>query len=123
MLWLVNQETIRIRKSNHMERANNLNGNHSPFLAISARFFERSSLIKLVERLACRNYNCEKQFENMPAGTASIETSSVEVLGNGDVQLSSSLQEIHQPFITCFLFTCIRPKNDLYRVTWAASLS
>jgi hypothetical protein len=106
-----------------MERTNNPNGKHSPFLAISTRFFERESLTKLVERLACRNYNCEQQFENMAAGSTTIETSSVEVLGNGDVQLSSLSEEVHKPFITCFLFTCIRPKNDRYRLTWASSLS
>lgn len=104
-----------------MERTNNPNGH--PFLAISTRFFKGASLIKLVERLACRNYNCDKQFENMPAGSASIETSSVEVLGNGDVQLSSLSEEVSKPFVTCFLFTCIRPKNDCYRLAWVSSLS
>ncbi len=106
-----------------MEQKNNRNGDHSPFLAISTRFFERPSLTKLVERLACRNYNCDHHFNEMPAGSASIETSSVEVLANGDTFLSNLSEEVRMPFITCFLFTCVRTKNDLYRVTWASSLS
>lgn len=102
---------------------NNRNGRNPSFLVINSTLAERPLLVKLVERLACRNYNCDQQFEKVPTGSAAIETSTVEAFVNGDLNLSSPDEQVHLPFITSLLFTCIRMRGQNYKLKWISSLS
>ncbi|HET9823909.1 MAG TPA: hypothetical protein VFP87_01175, partial [Chitinophagaceae bacterium] len=55
-----------------------------------------------------------------------IETSSTETYMSGTLSfsgLTSDSTPVNLPFITSMLFTCIKSKEDCYRLLWSSSLS
>jgi hypothetical protein len=77
----------------------------------------------LVEKLACRRFDIGYGKEKMPRNFEALETSSTETYVSGTIGLSEKNEKFNIPFITSFLFTCIKGKNDSYKLTWASSLS
>jgi hypothetical protein len=92
-------------------------------LKISASIDEALLLTDLVEKLAHRRINHEYTRELMPSGWQAIETSSLEAFVSGNVNVSGEGDQINTPFVTCFLFTCVKAKKDEYTLTWSSSLS
>jgi hypothetical protein len=92
-------------------------------LNISATFDQPGLLESLVEKLACRRYDIGYGKEKVPANYTAIETSSTETFVSGTISFMDNNEEINMPFITSFLFTCTKPGNDPYKLTWSASLS
>ena len=94
-------------------------------LHISASFDQPEFVQNLVERLAYRRYELGFSKQSMPRGLKALETSSTEtyVSGTMALDLESGEERINMPFITCFLFTCIKGKTDPYQLIWSASLS
>jgi hypothetical protein len=92
-------------------------------LLISTTLDQQSLLENMVEKLACRRYDFGFGNEKMPRNFDALETSSTETYVSGTVALSDKNENINMPFITSFLFTCIKAKNDHYKLTWAASMS
>jgi hypothetical protein len=98
-------------------------------LHISASFDQPEFLQNLVERLAYRRYDLGFGNEKMPAGLKALETSSTETYVSGTIALDfdnetgDPKEHINMPFITCFLFTCIKGKTDPYQLIWSSSLS
>lgn len=94
-------------------------------LHISATFDEPEFVQNLVERLAYRRYELGYGNQKMPAGFKALETSSTEtyVSGTMDIDFDKKNQHINMPFITCFIFTCIKGKSDPYQLIWSSSLS
>lgn len=98
-------------------------------LHISATFDQPEFVQNLVERLAYRRYELGYGSEKMPGGLKALETSSTETYVSGTMALDfpadteNTEERINMPFITAFLFTCIKGKNDPYQLIWSASLS
>jgi hypothetical protein len=95
-------------------------------LHISAQFDQPEFLQNLVERLAYRRYDLGYGEQKMPPGYQALETSSNETYVSGTVSLGKEepgTENIQMPFITCFLFTCIKGKSDPYQLIWSSSLS
>ncbi len=94
-------------------------------LHISATFDEPEFVQNLVERLAYRRYDIGYSNEKMPPGFKALETSSTETYVSGTVSIETegASEKINMPFITAFLFTCIKGKSDPYQLIWSASLS
>jgi hypothetical protein len=92
-------------------------------LHISTSLDQQVLLENMVEKLACRHYDIGYGKEKMPRNFEALETSSAETYVSGTVALSDQDENINMPFITSFLFTCIKGKNDLYKLTWCTSLS
>lgn len=98
-------------------------------LHISASFDQPEFVQNLVERLAYRRYEQGYGNEKMPPGFKAVETSSTETYVTGTLALDfpaeteSGEERINMPFITCFLFTCIKGKSDPYQLIWSSSLS
>ncbi len=98
-------------------------------LHISAAFDQPEFVQNLVERLAYRRYELGFSKEKVPVGFKALETSSTETYVTGTMALDFSNTEkgceerINMPFITCFLFTCIKGKSDPYQLIWSVSLS
>ena len=95
-------------------------------LHIVASFDQPDLLNSLVEKLAWRRYS--NSSAGMVMGeTSSFDTSSTETYVSGTLGFCSETGEpgmdINMPFITRFLFTCIKEDNDNCRVTWSGSLS
>jgi hypothetical protein len=94
-------------------------------LHITASFDQPEFLQNLVEKLAYRRYETGYGNVKMPRGLRALETSSTETYVSGTVGLNTENEEeqINMPFITCFLFTCIKGKNEPYQMNWSTSLS
>ncbi len=94
-------------------------------LHISAAFDEPAFVQNLVERLAYRRYELGYSKQQIPRGLKALETSSTEtyVSGTMAIDFEDGQEHINMPFITCFLFTCIKGKSDPYQLIWSCSLS
>ncbi len=92
-------------------------------LNITATLDQPDFLENLVEKLAYRRYDIGYSNSIVPKSWKAIETSSVETYVNGIVALSGKNDQINMPFITRFLFSCIKEKDGLYHLAWSSSLS
>lgn len=93
-------------------------------LHITATFDEPAFVQNLVERLAYRRYEIGYGNEKVPRGLKAIETSSTETYVSGTLAIDMAGEEpISMPFITCFLFTCVKGKTEPYQLIWSSSLN
>ena len=93
-------------------------------LHISAFLNEPEFVQNLVERLAYRRNEIGYGNQAMPKGLKAIETSSTETYVSGTMAIDTGNDEtINMPFITSFLFTCIKGKSEPYQLIWSSSLS
>ena len=92
-------------------------------LLISASFDQPVFLENLVEKLADRHYDLGYSQEAVPKNWKAVETSSTETFVSGVVGLSDNNEIINMPFITRFLFTCVKEKKGSYKLEWSSSLS
>ncbi len=98
-------------------------------LHISAAFDQPEFVQNLVEKLAYRRYELGFSNEKMPRGFKALETSSTETYVSGTMALDfpadkeNEEERINMPFITCFLFTCIKGKTDPYQLIWSSSMN
>lgn len=93
-------------------------------LHISATFDQPEFVQNLIERLAYRRYDLGYGNEKVPNGFKALETSSTEAYVSGTLAIDAPGNDpIQMPFITCFLFTCIKGKADPYQLIWSCSLS
>lgn len=93
-------------------------------LQISAAFDQPELVQNLVERLAYRRYELGYGTQLMPRGLKALETSSTETYVSGAMAIDAGTDDIiNMPFITCFLFTCIKGKSEPYQLIWSSSLN
>lgn len=93
-------------------------------LHISAFFDEPEFVQNLVERLAYRRNELGYGNQAMPKGLKAIETSSTETYVSGTMAIDAGNDDhIKMPFITSFLFTCIKGKTEPYQLIWSSSLN
>ena len=99
------------------------NKDEQPGLAITTTLEEPNLLQILVEKLAECNSDFGYSLKQVQPGWQAIETSSIEVLVSGSVNFSDKKDPINMPFVTCFLFTCVKAAEGKYDLTWSGSLS
>jgi hypothetical protein len=92
-------------------------------LNISTSLDQQSLLENMVEKLAYRHYDIGYGKVKMPKNFQGLETSSAETYVSGTVALTDKDENINMPFITRFMFTCIKGKDESYKLTWSSSLS
>lgn len=96
-------------------------------LHISASFDQPDLLQNMVEKLAYRRNELGYGNEKMPGGLKALETSSTETYVSGtiafEVDCGGTNEKINMPFITCFLFTCIKEQTEPYQLIWSCSMS
>lgn len=94
-------------------------------LHISASFDQPEYVQNLVERLAYRRYEQGFGKQHMPQGLKAQETSSTETFVSGTmaIDFEDGQEPINMPFITAFLFTCVKGKTDPYQLIWSSSLN
>jgi len=92
-------------------------------LQITATIDEPELLKDTVEKLASRHYDPGYGMQKMPGDYEVLETSSTEAYVNGVVAMNNSDEQINIPFITLFVFTCIKRKDGVYKLGWSSSLS
>ena len=76
-----------------------------------------------VEKLAYRHHDLGYGQQQIPGNHEAIEASSAETYVSGTVAICNSGEQINLPFITCFVFTCIKRKDSVYKLEWSSSLS
>ena len=92
-------------------------------LNISTTLDQPGLLENMIEKLAYRRYDIGYGKEKMPRNFEALETSSAETYVSGTVALTDTDENINMPFITSFLFTCIKGKDESYKLSWSSSLS
>ena len=96
-------------------------------LNIVATVDQPGLLESLVEKIASRRYDIGYSKEMVPHNWQAIETSSTETYVSGTLSFSGLTNNddalVNLPFITSMLFTCIKGKEDSYRLLWSSSLS
>lgn len=84
-------------------------------------------LENLVEKLAGRPYNIYNRKTSLPDKRKIAETSSTESYLSGTMVLNdlagNEETRINMPFITSFLFTCIKEETNSCKIAWSVSLS
>lgn len=92
-------------------------------LHITAIIDQPDFLEDIVEKLAYRHYQREFNNSKMPFDREVLESSSTETYVSGTMAIEEATQEINMPFVTRFLFTCIKLDKDVYSLEWGISLS
>ena len=92
-------------------------------LQISAAINHPELLEGRVEQLSYRHYDLGYGNRQVPVNYEALETSSAEVYVSGTMAMSNSRIQVNIPFITCFVFTCIKRKDSVYKLEWGLSLS
>jgi hypothetical protein len=92
-------------------------------LKISAIIDKPDLIEDMVEKLADRRVDIGYSHAMVPQDLKAIDTSSTETYVSGTVAIEFDNEKINMPFITCFLFTCIKGKKKPYQLEWATSLS
>ena len=93
-------------------------------LHLTASVDKPDALENIIEHLATRRYDVGYAKAIVPASWQAIDTSSVEAYMSGRVEFDyNETQRIRIPYITAFLFSCTKEKNDLYDLRWSISLN
>jgi len=78
----------------------------------------------IIEQLATRHYELGYVYREVPSDWKALDPSSVETYLSGTIEFDyNETQRIRIPYITCFLFSCIKDKNKPYELNWSCSLS
>ena len=81
-------------------------------------------LENIIEQLATRRYDIGYGKAIVPTNWQAIDTSSIETYVSGRVEFDyNEAQRIRVPYVTCFLFSCMKEKNNPYDLKWSISLS
>ncbi|HKC37492.1 MAG TPA: hypothetical protein VKB95_15555 [Chitinophagaceae bacterium] len=89
-------------------------------LHIKTMIDEEAFLEDMIEKLAL-HHNDKKQSNS--GISDALETSSNETYVSGTVAIETADEQINMPFVTSFLFTCIKVTKDTYSLEWGISMS
>ena len=89
-------------------------------LHIKTTIDEEAFLEDMVEKLAL-SHKVKKR--SIPGINDALETSSNETYISGSVALETADEQINMPFVTSFLFTCVKVAKDTYSLEWGISMS
>jgi hypothetical protein len=92
-------------------------------LQISAIVDKPEQLEDMVEKLALKRFDSGYSQQIVPQNLKALETSSTKAFISGVVSFDDEKDHVSIPFITSFLFTCVKVKDEKYKMTWCASLS
>lgn len=92
-------------------------------LLINATFDQPDFVEDLVEKLADKHNDLGYSHALVPADLTPVEISSTETFASGTMALGHADEIINMPFITRFLFTCIKESKGTYKLEWSSSLS
>ena len=78
----------------------------------------------IIEKLAIRRHDIGYGKAIVPTFLQAVDTSSVESYISGTIEFDyNETQRIRIPYITCFLFSCTKEKNNPYDLKWSISFS
>lgn len=89
-------------------------------LHIKTTIDEEAFLEDMVEKLALSHNHKKRSTRGI---NDALETSSNETYVSGSVAIETTEEQINMPFVTSFLFTCIKVADDTYSLEWGISMS
>ena len=89
-------------------------------LHITPAIDQPAFLEDLVEKLAYRHYDIGYGKQGMPVNHESLETSSTDTYVSGTMIMDDSGEHVDIPFMTRFVFTCI--KGKIVVINWSGVL-
>jgi hypothetical protein len=92
-------------------------------VTIAAKVDQPHLLEDLVERLAYRHYDIGYGREKQTGEWQPVETASSEIYLSGTIEMNMSDEQLNIPYITNFLFSCIKSTDGVYRFAWGSSMS
>lgn len=92
-------------------------------LHIVALIDEEAFLEDMVEKLALRHTYSDPSKKSIAGNIRTVETSSTETYVSGTMAIETLEEQINLPFVTSFLFTCIKVSKDTYSLEWGISMS
>lgn len=92
-------------------------------IQITAILDQPELLENLVEKLAYRRYDIGYGNQKVPISHEALETASSTIYLSGTVEVAEQKEQFNMPFITSFLFTCIKGVDGVYKLAWSSSLS
>ena len=90
---------------------------------IAATLDQPDLLENMIEQLAYRRYDLGFGHQKVPVDSEALETSSSSIYLSGTVALKEGDEQLNIPFITNFLFTCVKGDDGIYKLAWSTSLS
>jgi hypothetical protein len=92
-------------------------------LHIVALIDEEAFLEDMVEKLALRHTYSDPGKKSIAGNIRTVETSSTETYVSGTMAIETQDEQFNLPFVTSFLFTCIKVSKDTYSLEWGISMS
>ena len=92
-------------------------------LQITAIIDQQSLLDEMIAKLAHRRIDIGYSNQQIPDGRKALDTSSTEAYISGTIAIEDENEVLKIPFITNFLFTCTKVKDEAYKLEWVSSLS
>ena len=90
---------------------------------IAAKLDQPDLLENLVEKLAYRRNDLGYGSLKVPSDQEALETASSTIYLSGTVGFAEKDEQFNMPFITSFLFTCVKGEDGVYKLAWSTSLS
>lgn len=81
-------------------------------------------LMKLiVEELAAKRNNMSMAGQKIDHNLVAVDTSSPESFVTGSIDVEYNSLQLSIPYVTGFIFTCLKSKRPFFEMQWAMSLS
>lgn len=92
---------------------------------IIATLDQPALLESLVEGLANSHYDTGYSRRSITGNWQVVETSSTQAYVRGTLSFSPGNDDarVNMPFLTSMFFTCVKGREDRYRLLWSSSLS
>ncbi len=92
-------------------------------LTIITRLDQPEFIFNLVERLAYTHPDLGYGTSRRTGNWQPVETSTNDLYAGGTVEMIMNDEQLNVPYITNFLFTCLKGRDGIYRLEWGSSLS
>lgn len=92
-------------------------------LTIITRLDQPEFIFNLVERLAYTHPDLGYGTCRRTGNWQPVETSTNDIYAGGTVEMIMNDEQLNVPYITNFLFTCLKGKEGVYKLEWGSSLS
>ncbi len=92
-------------------------------LTIITKVDEPDFIENLAEQLAHSHADMGYGNSKQTGEWQPIETSTTDIYVGGTVEIIMENEQLNIPYITNFLFTCLKTKDEVYRLEWSSSLS
>lgn len=92
-------------------------------LTIITKVDQPEFIENLVERLAGNHVDMGYGSVKQTGEWQPVETSTTEIYMGGTVELMMEDEQLNIPYISNFLFTCLKSNESNYRIEWCSSLS